>query len=143
MRGQLVRLHANGLALKEVVWGRHCYLVPWSDGTVLVGATVEDVGFDVRGTASGVRGLLQAAEDLVPALGDATFGEVRVGLRPAGRSVPVLGPGPDARVVYATGHYRNGILLAPLSAILVADYVLGGTLDPVFSASCQEGGQTP
>ena len=61
IRGQLVQLRGDAVVASRVIWGQACYLVPWSDGTVLVGATVEDVGFDERPTADGVRGLLSAA----------------------------------------------------------------------------------
>ena len=116
-----------------MLWGRSCYIVPWEDGTLLVGATSEDVGFDERATASGVRGLLAAAEELLPGSADATFVDVRVGLRPASASgVPILGPGPDPRVLYAVGHYRNGVLLAPLTARVLADAILENRQDPVF-----------
>jgi glycine/D-amino acid oxidase-like deaminating enzyme len=108
-----------------VIWGTHCYIVPWHDGTILVGATVEDVGFDESATVAGVQQLLGAAVALLPPLEAAEFAGVRVGLRPAtGDELPVIGhsstmPG----VIYATGHYRNGVLLTPLTALLVADLV--------------------
>jgi glycine oxidase ThiO len=136
VRGQLVSLASAGLGLRQVLWGRACYIVPWTDGTVLVGATSEDVGFDERATVDGVRGLLAAAGELIPALGSATFLDVRVGLRPAtDDGLPILGPGTDPRVVYAAGHFRNGILLAPLTAQLIADYVFENRIDPAFSAA--------
>src|SRR4030095_155229 len=126
IRGQLVQLHCENAAAARVIWGKSCYLVPWSDGTVLVGATVEDVGFDERPTADGVRGLLSAAIDLVPSLAGAQFEEVRVGFRPkTNDELPYIGRSETMpRVFYAVGHYRNGVLLAPLTAVLVADLVL-------------------
>lgn len=136
VRGQLVRLASTAAAVPAVVWGRSCYIVPWEDGTLLVGATSEDAGFDERATAEGVRGLLAAAEELVPALGSATFDGVRVGLRPASTDgMPVLGPGEDPRLIYASGHFRNGILLAPLTAQLIASYILANARDPAFSTT--------
>ena len=100
---------------------------------MLVGATSEDAGFDVRATAEGVRDLLIAATTLVPALAAATFSEVLVGLRPGCvDGMPILGPVRDPRVIYAAGHYRNGILLAPLTARLIADYVFANAVDPSF-----------
>jgi len=110
--------------------------VPWRNGRVLVGATVEDAGFDERATTAGVRDLLEAACTLVPHLWQASFAEARVGLRPASPdSLPVVGrsqvvPG----LVYATGHYRNGILLTPLTAALVKDLVLGEGDDEALPA---------
>lgn len=136
VRGQLVKLVAPDLALPAILWSQDCYIVPWSGGTLLVGATAEDVGFDERATASGVGQMLIAAQDLIPQLGSAAFVEVRVGLRPqavGGR--PLLGPSSDPRVIYAAGHFRNGVLLAPLTAQLIADHVFDGTIDPVFSAT--------
>jgi glycine oxidase len=136
VRGQLVRLFSTEATLPAIVWGKDCYIVPWKDGTLLVGATSEDAGFDERATAGGVRQLLSAAEELVPQLGSATFAGVRVGLRPASvDGLPVLGPSCDPRVIYAAGHFRNGILLAPLTAQLIADYVIDGAVDPAFSAN--------
>jgi glycine/D-amino acid oxidase-like deaminating enzyme len=92
----------------------------------LVGATVEDVGFDERVTADGVRRLLEAAITLLPAVTDATFLEARVGLRPATPSgLPLVARSSEhPSMVYATGHYRNGVLLAPLTAQLVGDLIL-------------------
>jgi glycine oxidase len=126
IRGQLVQLHADHAVASRVIWGTACYVVPWSDGTVLVGATVEDVGFDERPTAEGVRGLLSAAIGLVPSLERAHFEEVRVGFRPKTvDELPFIGRSETMpRVFYALGHYRNGVLLAPLTAALMADLVL-------------------
>jgi glycine oxidase len=126
VRGQLLRLHWRGAPLNHIVWGPDCYVVPWHDQTVLVGATVEDVGFDERTTAAGVRDLLDAVCELLPEAWRATFLEARVGLRPATPDgLPFLGAsGLSARLVYATGHYRNGVLLAPLTAQLIADLIV-------------------
>jgi glycine oxidase len=136
IRGQLLRLMWRGDTLGRVIWGPDCYIVPWTDGTVLVGATVEDVGFDERTTAAGVRDLLDAACDLLPAIWGATFLEARGGLRPATTDgLPLIGRiETSPRVVYATGHYRNGVLLAPVTASLVADLVLADQADPLLDA---------
>ena len=126
IRGQLVHLRAPARLASRIVWGGSCYVVPWSDGTVLVGATVEDAGFDEHPTAQGVRHLLDAVHTLLPAADAAMFGEVRVGLRPkTPDELPIIGSSSTMRgVVHATGHYRNGILLTPLTAVLVADLLL-------------------
>jgi glycine/D-amino acid oxidase-like deaminating enzyme len=118
------------------VWGPDCYVVPWEDNTVLVGATVEDVGFDERTTAAGVRDLLDAVCELLPEAWRATFIDARVGLRPATPDgLPFLGPSAlSNRMVYATGHYRNGVLLAPLTAHVVADWIADRKLDPVLAS---------
>lgn len=132
IRGQLLHLRAAPRVMSRIVWGAHCYLVPWQDGTILAGATVEDVGFDERSTAEGVLQLLGAAVDLVPALGRAELREVRVGLRPMiADELPAIGPSSTMPgVYYATGHYRNGVLLAPLTAVAMADLVLEGRQRP-------------
>jgi len=125
VRGQLVRVRWDGAPIQRILWSEPCYIVPWLDGTLLVGATVEQVGFDERVTAGGVRALLTAASAVLPAIANATFLEARVGLRPfAAPGLPVIRRSAAHRaVVYATGHFRNGILLAPLTATLVADMI--------------------
>jgi glycine oxidase len=135
VRGQLLRLQWRGAPLRHIVWGPDCYVVPWQNGTILVGATVEEVGFDERTTAAGVRDLLDAVCELLPETWRATFIEARVGLRPATPDgLPFLGPSSESdRIVYATGHFRNGILLAPLTGRLVADFLVDGRTDPVLS----------
>ena len=136
VRGQLLALAWNGTPLRRVTWSSRCYLVPWDDGTLLVGATVEEAGFDERATVAGVRDLLEAASDLVPHAWTAGFRGVRVGLRPATLdNLPVIGASRLVpNLMYATGHYRNGVLLAPLTAQLVADAMLDKRIDPLLAA---------
>ena len=136
VRGQLLRLRWRGRPLTQVIWGPSCYLVPWRDGTVLVGATMEDVGFEERTTVGGIAGLFEAVTALLPEAADATFLEARAGLRPAtSDGLPVIGFSERSdRIVYASGHYRNGILLAPLTGELVSGLVLGGPSDPALGA---------
>jgi glycine oxidase len=136
VRGQLLALGWNGTPLRRVTWSSRCYLVPWDDGTLLVGATVEEAGFDERATVAGVRDLLEAVSDLVPHAWSAAFRGVRVGLRPATLdNLPVIGASSVLpNLMYATGHYRNGVLLAPLTAQLVADAMLEKKLDPLLAA---------
>ncbi len=136
VRGQLLQLAWNGPSLRRVTWGESCYLVPWSDGTLLVGATVEEAGFDERTTVAGIRGLLEAAGDLVPAVEAAGFVAARAGLRPGTPDeLPVIGPSAVLpNLVYATGHYRNGVLLAPLTAQIVADTLLANRRDAAIDA---------
>ena len=128
VRGQLVQLRSSPGALEHVVWGAACYLVPWEDGTVLVGATVEEVGFDERVTEEGVRQLRASGERVAPVLGSAAFVDARAGLRPATvDELPIVGPSSTMPgVFYATGHYRNGVLLAPWTGSAIADLVLAG-----------------
>ena len=134
VRGQLLRLGWPASPLTRVVWSERCYLVPWTDGSVLAGATVEEVGFDERATVAGVRQLFDAATELAPQAHEAWFQDVRVGLRPGTPDdVPVIGPSPRLPgLVYATGHFRSGILLAPLTASLVCDLILDQKHDPVL-----------
>jgi glycine oxidase len=119
-----------------VVWGPGCYLVPWQDGTVLLGATSEEAGFDESSTVAGVEGLLHAARALAPNSGRASVVEIRVGLRPAlPDGLPAIGPLVRApRVISATGHYRNGALLAPITAECVAAAILDGRVDAAGTA---------
>ena len=134
VRGQLIHLGWPAPALTRVLWAPSCYLVPWSDGTVLVGATVEEVGFDERATVSGVRALIDATQTIAPEVSEASFLDARVGLRPATPDeLPVIGassvfPG----LVYACGHFRNGILLAPLTASVIGDLLVDETQDEVL-----------
>jgi glycine/D-amino acid oxidase-like deaminating enzyme len=101
---------------------------------VLAGATVEDVGFDEGTTDEAVRGLREMAASLIPSLADAPMTSARAGLRPRGPDdLPLVGPsGVLPGLIYATGHYRNGVLLAPLTATLVRQLVLGKTQDPAL-----------
>jgi glycine/D-amino acid oxidase-like deaminating enzyme len=136
VRGQLLHLAWSGTPLRRVTWSSRCYLVPWQDGTLLVGATVEEAGFDERTTVAGVRELLDAACGIVPGAYTAGFIGARVGLRPATTDeLPVIGPSSVMpNLMYATGHYRNGVLLAPLTAQLVADAMLDNRIDPLLDA---------
>ena len=140
VRGQLLHLQWKGRPLRRVTWSERCYLVPWRDGTLLVGATVEEAGFDERTTAAGVRDLLDAACELVPHAWTAGFLEARAGLRPASRDeLPVIGASSVIpNLMYATGHYRNGVLLAPLTAALVADAMLENRIDPLMASTRPE-----
>lgn len=135
VRGQLLHLASWAEPLRRIAWGPGCYAVPIGERSTLVGATAEEVGFDERATAAGVRGLLDAVCELLPAAATADFVETRVGLRPATPDgLPIVGsPSALPGLVYATGHYRNGVLLAPLTAALVADLVIGGRRDPALA----------
>jgi glycine oxidase len=136
VRGQLLQLGWAREPLSSIIWASKCYIVPKIDGSILVGATVEEVGFDERTTAAGVRDLLEAACELLPDAKRATFLDARAGLRPATPdALPVIGPDPEAPgIVHASGHYRNGVLLAPITAKVVADFVVEGTRDRCFDA---------
>jgi glycine oxidase len=135
VRGQLLYLNWTGTPLRRVTWTHRCYFVPWDDGTLLVGATMEEAGFDERVTVAGVRDLLESACELVPHAWSAGFRGARVGLRPGTPDdLPVIGVSASMpKLFYATGHYRNGVLLAPLTAQLVADALVGKRSDPALA----------
>jgi D-amino-acid dehydrogenase len=129
VRGQIVHLQTDAdtstwPVLQPIL--SH-YVVPWSDGRVALGATHEDVGFDARATAGGLRQLFSEGLRVSPGLGDATFLEVRVGLRPVSDDdLPVIGSLPQAPHVFiAAGHGANGLLLGPVTGRIVADLVGG------------------
>lgn len=131
VHGQLLALRPSTSEplIRHVVDSPRIYLVPRSDGRVIVGATVEEVGFRSGVTAGGVHALLSAALELVPALADAPLVESWSGHRPGTPDgKPVLGADPELPgLIYATGHYRNGILLTPITALAVSDLILGRT----------------
>jgi glycine oxidase len=131
VRGQILEFHTEGAGLPSILQSDRVYLVPHADGTVLAGATSERVGFEKRVTPSAVRDLIGAATALAPMLESAAFVAARVGLRPATPDeLPLLGPSPVAGLHFAAGHYRSGVLLAPVTASLVADALEGrGTRD--------------
>ncbi len=127
VKGQMLALAAPVGFLKRTTWIPGAYLVPREDGRLLVGATMEDAGFDERVTGSGLRTLLDAVHMGAPSLLDFAVTEVWAGLRPGtpdGR--PLIGPTPIEGLILATGHYRNGILLTPVTAAYVADCIERG-----------------
>jgi glycine oxidase len=137
VKGQLLRLrHAEPFALGHVIRSPRVYLLPKADGTVIVGATQEEMGFDLTPTAGGVSDLLRHAWELVPGIYELPFHAVEVGLRPASRdNHPIIGATRVAGLIAATGHYRHGILLTPATADAVADGVLRGTFTGVEAFS--------
>ena len=147
VRGQLlVTTWPDAGPPSRVVWGSACYTVPWPDGTLLVGASVEHAGFDESPTPDATAVLTSALHALLPAARRATLREVRVGLRPAlADGLPAIGAFAAApRVIAATGHYRNGILLAPLTAALVTSLIMDGAADEALEiTSPDRGGLEP
>jgi glycine oxidase len=140
IRGQLIELKYEPGRIQHIIWGSAGYLVPWPNGSVLVGGTVEDVGFDEESTREGVNKMKAAAAMLVPALAHAPMNTVRVGLRPKGPDdLPMIGASKViGGLVYATAHYRNGVLLAPLTVKLVKQLVLGDAGDPALATLTPE-----
>ncbi|HWF96800.1 MAG TPA: glycine oxidase ThiO [Xanthobacteraceae bacterium] len=135
IKGQMLALRMDPAAplVSHVIWGPGIYLVPRRDGRLIIGATVEEKGFDSTLTAGGLLTLLEAAWRAVPAIEELPIDEMWVGHRPGSRDdAPILGPAPLDGLIYATGHHRNGILLAPVTADTIARLVLDGTLDPAI-----------
>lgn len=133
VKGQIATLRAPdpALALGHVVRTPRCYLLARDDGRVVLGATVEERGFETATTADGVFRLLEAAREVLPDVGELEWSGIRAGLRPGTPdNLPVVGRGSLDGLVWATGHYRNGVLLAPLTADLVADLLDGGAEPP-------------
>lgn len=135
IKGQMLSLRMDPVAplINHVLWAPGVYLVPRRDGRLIVGATVEEKGFDTTLTAGGLLSLLDAAWRTVPAIEELPVEEMWVGHRPGSRDdAPILGPGPLEGLIYATGHHRNGILLAPVTADTVARLVLDGVVEPAI-----------
>ncbi len=135
IKGQMLALRMDPAAplLSHVLWAPGVYLVPRRDGRLIVGATVEEKGFDETITAGGLLTLLEAAWRAVPAVEELPVDEIWVGHRPGSRDdAPILGPGPLAGLFYATGHHRNGILLAPLTAEAMARLILDDIVEPAI-----------
>ena len=127
VRGQMLALRSASVQLKKVLRSRHGYLVPRCDGRIIAGSTLEDAGFVKQVTPQGVRQILDAALELAPALTDAKIVEEWSGLRPGTPDLlPIIGPTDIAGLWLATGHYRNGILLAPATANIMRDWIVSG-----------------
>jgi glycine oxidase len=123
-KGQMAALRCESVNIERVLWAESIYLVPRNDGRILAGATVERVGFDRDVTAGGLKKILSAAVDLVPALEKARVEETWAGLRPDSPDhLPILGPTDVEGLLIATGHFRSGILLAPLTAQLIREWI--------------------
>jgi glycine oxidase len=126
VRGQMVGVKTAGSLLRTILFAPDVYLLRKAEGWIYVGATVEEAGFDARPTVEAVRDLLTAAVRRVPALAKATFAHTRAGLRPATPDgLPLLGRLPGlVGASIAAGHFREGVLLAPVTGELIADLVL-------------------
>lgn len=134
VKGQILRLRVPeayrpflSRNVRAVVRGQHLYLVPREDGELVIGATSEEQGYDTTVTAGGVYELLRDAHDLVPGITELPLVETSAGLRPGSPdNAPLLGPTALPGLVAATGHYRNGVLLTPVTADLLAEYLATG-----------------
>jgi glycine oxidase len=128
VKGQMLSLvGASRDLLRHVIRAPEIYLVPRSDGRILVGATVEEAGYDKRTDAATIQHMRQAAIHLVPALAQARMLEAWAGLRPGSPdNLPILGATRTPGYFVATGHFRDGILLTPVTAHVMAQIVTGG-----------------
>lgn len=124
-KGQMVALRCESVRLRHVLWVDHTYLVPRNDGRIIAGSTIERTGFDHDVTAGGIRKILNGAMLLVPALEKARIEETWAGLRPDSPDhLPIIGPTDIDGLLVATGHFRSGILLAPITARLIGEWVM-------------------
>ena len=123
-KGQMIALRADDLKIERVLWSEKIYLVPRNDGRILAGATVEYTGFEKGLTAGGLKKILAGTLELAPGLANARVEETWAGLRPDSPDhLPILGPTELDGLIVATGHFRGGILLTPITARLVREWV--------------------
>lgn len=123
-KGQMVALRCESAEIKRVLWMEHTYLVPRNDGRIIAGSTIERTGFDHHITAGGIKKILSEAIKLAPALEKARVEETWAGLRPDSPDhLPILGPTDVEGLLIATGHFRSGILLAPITARLMREWI--------------------
>lgn len=140
MKGQLLALQMEPRLplLTHVVWTRHVYLVPREDGRLVIGATMEDKGFDDQLTGGGLLHLLRETWEVLPGIEELPLLECWAGFRPTSRDdAPILGPSGIAGLTYATGQHRHGILFTPLLGSCVAHYIKEGTLPAVATPFTQ------
>jgi glycine oxidase len=131
VKGQVLRLRdpRGGGLVTRVIRGEHAYLVPRGDGRYVLGATMEERGWDTAATAGGVYELIRDMSELVPGVLELEIDELEAGLRPATPdNLPAIGRGALEGLIWATGHHRNGVLLTPVTAELVACEVAGEPL---------------
>lgn len=135
VRGQMLALGGMVTPIRSIVWGPRGYLVPRANGLVFAGATVEEVGFRPRTTVRGLREVRRAAIEMVPQLAQAQAQFTWAGLRPGSADeLPILGPLPGLEnVIVASGHYRNGILLSPITGHLIARAIIEGRVSEALA----------
>lgn len=134
VRGQMVSFEMNPRLTRHVIYSPRGYIVPRIDGRLLAGSTSEHAGFDKRVTGGGLHSILTNALEIAPAVAQMQLLDSWAGLRPrAPDNLPVLGPYAEIEgLFYATGHYRNGILLAPITGELLAEAIVSGTVSPLM-----------
>lgn len=137
VKGQIICLKTpnNISLLKHILWSENVYLVPKNESYLIIGATVEEMGYDKSLTAGGIYNLLKKAREVLPAIEDLSIVESLSGLRPTTRDdAPIIGPSEKTKgLIYATGHHRNGILLAPLTSNVIKNYYLNGKIENDFN----------
>ena len=137
VKGQMVclKMPKNISLLKHILWRENVYLVPRDNSDLIIGATEEEMGFDKSLTAGGIYNLLKIAREMLPAIENLSIVESWAGLRPATRDeAPIIGPSKKIKgLIYATGHHRNGILLAPLTSNVIKNYYLNGKIENDFN----------
>jgi glycine oxidase len=135
VRGQMLCFEPEEQIARHVIYSARGYLIPRSDGRLLAGSTTEEAGFEKRVTNEGVNAIKSMAAEIAPVLGLLPVVDSWAGFRPRAKDgLPVLGPTEHvAGLFYATGHYRNGILLAPITGALVAESILSGASPPLLS----------
>lgn len=136
-KGQMLSLRSKTgeQPLRHVLFGNGTYIVPRQNGQIVIGATSEDVGFTLHNTSVGIQQLLAESSRLYPPLQDWIFERIWWGFRPATPDeLPILGVSPYKNLVLATGHYRNGILLTPITAVLLAELICDRKVDPLLNA---------
>jgi glycine oxidase len=142
VKGQILELRVRGGAqapLERIVRSPRCYLLARPDGRVVLGATVEEQGFDTAFTAGGVYRLLEAAREILPEVEELELVQVRAGLRPGTPdNAPLIGPDAVEGLFWATGHHRNGVLLAPVTARVLAGMLAGEAVDGELAAFSPE-----
>jgi glycine oxidase len=122
-KGQMAALRCE-VQIERVLWSERIYLVPRTDGRLIAGATAEHAGFDHRVTAGSMKKILSGAMELVPALEAAQVEETWAGLRPdTPDHLPILGPADREGLLIATGHFRSGVLLAPITARWIREWI--------------------
>jgi glycine oxidase len=123
-KGQMLALRCEAVQIKHILWLGHKYLVPRKDGRIVAGSTIEQAGFDRHVTAGGVQAILPEVLRIVPGLERARIEETWAGLRPDSPDhLPIIGPTDVEGLLIATGHFRSGILLAPITARLIREWV--------------------
>ena len=137
VKGQMVclKIPKNISLLKHILWRENVYLVPRNNSDLIIGATEEEMGYDKSLTVGGIYNLLKIAREVLPAIEDLSIVESWSGLRPTSRDdAPIIGPSKKLKgLIYATGHHKNGILLAPLTSSIIKNYYLNGNIGNDFN----------